>query len=286
MEQQNGDTPLIHWHPAFVQALEMELEEYKDALEFYPEYLLNKEPLKIDCVVIKKTKDLVIKKNIAAIFRDANLLEYKSPEDYVSVADFYKVYGYACLYASFEEVSISSLTLSFVESRYPRELLTHLSGTRGFIVEETSPGIYNVKGDILPIQVIDNRQLSAEENLWLKSLDNRLDPLEALRLLEETNRQGKEARIQTFLNVIAQANLRAIKEAINMSDTVKTLDDVFIQTGMAARWEAKAEARAEERTALNIAKNMLNLGLPLETVVSATKLDPEKIKTLVPAQSL
>ena len=40
---------------------------------------------------------MVIKKNIAAIFREINLLEYKSPDDCVSPADFYKVYGYACL---------------------------------------------------------------------------------------------------------------------------------------------------------------------------------------------
>jgi len=48
---------------------------------------------------------------------------------------------------------------------------------RNYTVEESHPGIYNVKGDIMPIQLIDSRRLSAEENLWLKELDNRLNPL-------------------------------------------------------------------------------------------------------------
>jgi hypothetical protein len=92
----------ISWHTAFVEALQMKLEAYRDALEFHSEYQLTSELLKIDCVVIKKEKNLVIKKNIATIFKEWNIIEYKSLDDYVSVNDFYKVYGYACLYASFE----------------------------------------------------------------------------------------------------------------------------------------------------------------------------------------
>ena len=60
----------ISWHPAFVEALQMELQAYRDDLEFVPEHQLNAEPLKIDCIVIKKAKGAVIKKNIGAIFRD------------------------------------------------------------------------------------------------------------------------------------------------------------------------------------------------------------------------
>ena len=120
----------------------MELEDYSDVLEFYPEYQLTSEPLRIDCVIIKKPKNVVIKKNIAAIFRDVNLLEYKSPADHVSVMDFYKVYAYSCLYASFEKIPISNLTITFVESRYPKNLINHLEKTRGYSVEKTGPGIY------------------------------------------------------------------------------------------------------------------------------------------------
>ena len=177
-KEQAGKLSHIPWHPAFVEALKAELELYGDSLEFCPEYQLTSEPLRIDCVIIKKAKNVTIEKNIAAIFRDVNLLEYKGPDDYVSVADFYKVYAYACLYVSLEKVPITSLSISFVESRYPKKLFRHLRNTRGYKVEESSPGIYNITGDILPIQVIDSRRLSAGENLWLKDLNNDLGVLE------------------------------------------------------------------------------------------------------------
>ena len=124
----------IPWHPAFIQALQLELKDYKDVLEFYPEYQLTSEPLRIDCVVIKKIKNVEIKKNIAKVFKTWNILEYKSPDDYTSVEDFYKVYAYACLYASFEKVPVNNLTVSFIGSRYPRELLNHLQVTRKYTV--------------------------------------------------------------------------------------------------------------------------------------------------------
>jgi len=46
------------------------------------------------------------------------------------------------------KVDIKDLTLTFVESRYPRELLAHLREERGYTVEEKLPGIYIVRGDI------------------------------------------------------------------------------------------------------------------------------------------
>jgi hypothetical protein len=51
MEQEQPE-PGIAWHPAFVEALQMELEAYQDALEFDPEHPLTSEPLEIDCVVM------------------------------------------------------------------------------------------------------------------------------------------------------------------------------------------------------------------------------------------
>ena len=267
---------LIAWHPAFIETLQLELEAYGDSLEFHSEYQLSSEPLRIDCLVIKKAPDLVIEKNIAAIFREANLLEYKSPDDYIAVADFYKVYGYACLYASFEEVPVTGITISFVESRYPRELLAHLKKRRGYKVEETSAGIYTVRGDILPIQIIDSRKLPEEENLWLRELYNKLSAQEINRITTEVNRRGKGARVRAYFNAITMANIQAIKEAINMGSAIESLEEVLEKTGGYAR----AVARGKECKALEIAENMVNLGLPMETVISATKLDPEKIKAL------
>ena len=234
------------------------------------------EPLRIDCVVIKKLKNITIEKNIAAIFREYNLIEYKSPDDYVSVNDYNKVYGYACLYASFENVPIEKLTVSFVESRYPKKLLAYLKNTLGYAVAENSPGIYTVKGGMMPVQVIDSRRLSASENIWLRSLNKRLD-IPAFRLISaEMERHYKNARILAYMHAVTHANSGVMQEAIQMSKTAVTFDEVMENLGWAAKWEAKAE----ERKAFSIAQKMASSGFPPETVISMTDLPPEKIKGL------
>jgi hypothetical protein len=280
--EENLDTnsARISWHPAFIEALQMELQDYQDVLEFHPEYQLTSEPLRIDCVVIKKAKNVVIKKNIAVIFREWNLLEYKSPDDNVSVADFYKVYAYACLYASFNKVPITSLTISFVESRYPQKLLNHLKNERGYKVVETCSGIYTVSGDILPIQLIESKKLSMEENLWLKSMSKKLSHAEFSHINDEIKRQGKAVRLGAYLYLIAGVNDTVMKEEIKMKKWENRFNQVIEETGLAAEWEARGEARGEERKSFSIAQNLIKLGVPIETVISATQLDPEKVKTL------
>ena len=286
-KDQGEDSPekeRLSWHPAFFEAIQMELEEYSHELQFISEYQLNTEPLRIDVVIIKKSRDISIKKNIAAIFRKENIAEYKSPDDYLSVKDFYLVYGYACLYLTLNEVDINDLTLSFVESRYPRELIAHLQTVRGYTVEEKLPGIYIVKGDIIPMQIIDSRRLSAEENIWLRGLDNRLNVSDMQRVTAEIARQGKAARIKAYLDVIAKANRKSLREVIKMSDAELSLDEIFEEAGWVAKWEARAEARGEEKKAIDIARNMLKNGFSPEQTAKLAGLDITKVEALSSAQ--
>jgi hypothetical protein len=229
-------------------------------------------------VVIRKVKDVEIKKNIAAIFRKWNLFEYKNPGDYVSIADFYKVYGYACLYTSFEKIPVKDLTVSFVQSRYPRKLLKHLQDERGYTIAETAEGIYTVKGDILPIQIIDSRKLPAAENLWLKSLRDNLNSVEVTRISEEIIRQEKAARIAAYRNVITEANTESIQEAMEMGQRKQklTVDQLCVNVGWAAKWEARGrtEGKAE------IARNLKKMEMPVSQISEATGLPPETIERL------
>jgi hypothetical protein len=278
----------IAWHPAFFEAVKMELEEYGDGLSFISEYPLASEPLRIDVVIVKKAGVVPVKKNIASIFREINVLEYKSPDDYVSVKDLYLVYGYACQYMALNGTDVNEMTLTFVESGHPRELFSHLREKRGFHIEEKNAGIYNVTGDILPIQVIDTRRLSAEENLWLRDLDNRLDAAEIGRITAEIRKLGKAARIGAYLDAITRANKESLREAIKMSDTALTLDQIFEEAGLVAKWEARGEAKGEarglakgeEKKAKEIAKNLLGNGFSLEQTAHLSGLDIAEVRKL------
>ena len=145
------------------------------------------------------------------------------------------------------------------------------------------PG-YIVRGDILPIQIVDNRRLPEAENLWLKELDNLLGAEQIQRLTREVERLGNAARLKAYLHVVAQANPKSLREAYEMSDIALTLDKVLEEVGFTARMEAKAEARGEARGVAigkeEIARNMLNSGFSAEQTAALSGLDVERVKGL------
>ncbi|MDR1351962.1 MAG: hypothetical protein LBK05_01670 [Treponema sp.] len=272
--EKNRRRPHIAWHPAFVQAFRLELEQYQDILEFIPEFQLTSEPLRIDLVVIRKLKNIPIKKNIAAIFRSENLVEYKSPGDHVSVADFYKAYGCACLYASLNAVPVTELTLTFVESREPRKLLKHFREERGYRVEGRDGGIYRVEEDIIPIQVIDSRGLSAGENLWLRGLSGGLEIGLAMDILKEGRERIKKAPLEAYMQVVLNANAGIFLEAGKMGNGSLTFDDVLVELGYTARWEEKGLEKGLEKSV----KLLGAYGMKPEQITAALKLTPEQAR--------
>ena len=227
-------------------------------------------------LIIRKTSDVIIKKNIASIFRKVNIVEYKSPDGFVSVDDFYKVYAYACLYISQKKVSITDLTLTFVESRHPRKLLAHLQKTRGYTVEEKQPGVYSISGDILPIQIIDSRKLSLEENTLLKGLRSNLEESELQRVITEIQRRGKGSKTKAYFDIVFRANTELLKEVRRMDDYMAFIDQVFEESGRGL----ELEARGEEKKAHEVAQNMLQSGFPPEQTAKLCGLDIEKVRSL------
>jgi len=264
----------LQWHTAFLQAIQMDLIEYRDYLEFRYEYQLTSEPLRIDLLIIKKPKDIVINKNIARIFRTDNVVEYKSPGDYLAVRDFLKVYAYANLYAAITPgVDLSDLTLTFVGSRHPRKLLRYLTGTRGYTVEETSPGIYRVIGDYIPIQIIESRKLSEGENLWLKSLRNDLEVRGLSAILEQRKGQEQWDNVEAYIDVILRANSQFFKEVYEMEFAV--YDKLFAEAGIVPKWVEQGKEQGKEI----MARNLLRMGIPAEKIAQAAELPVEKIRS-------
>ena len=125
----NTEGEKIQWHPAFDAALQIELGEEAKYLTFESEHLLSKKPMQID-VLVKNEKKVKIRKNIGRIFRQHNIIEYKSPEDHLNIDDFYKVYGYTCIYKTevekVNQIPAEELTITFVCYHYPVSY-THLT---------------------------------------------------------------------------------------------------------------------------------------------------------------
>ena len=80
----------VQWHPGFCAAMELELWDNRDDLEYEREYNLSKKPLQADLLVIRKRQNASIHNEIGRIFRTWNLMEYKSQVDSMNIDDFYK----------------------------------------------------------------------------------------------------------------------------------------------------------------------------------------------------
>ena len=194
------------WHGAFYEAIKLELIDYKDLLRFISEFQLSAEALRMDLLVIKKDADTKIEKNIGKIFRGHNIFEYKSETDYIAIDDFYKVCAYALLYKVFEKADLNDITITFSETRYPRDLIKHLRNERGYRVTEHFEGIYYVEGDLFPIQVIENKKLSAQDNIWLRNLRSNLNSEDINEIFKRFYEQGDKDGKNAYISKIIEAN--------------------------------------------------------------------------------
>ena len=225
-ETQNKE--ILQWHPAFYAGIQIEFLEESENLIFENEHQLGTKPLEIDVLIIKKQNEIPIQKNIGRIFRKHNIVEYKSPTDYLSIDDFYKVCGYACFYKAdtpiVNSIRIEELTISLVCFRYPQKLLHHLTKDMNCTVRKAEKGIYYVEGAPIPIQIIVTRKLSEAENLWLKSLTNHLQKTETVKqLFQEYNKHKGNVLYESVLSMIIGANPGKFQEVRNMFDALRDL---------------------------------------------------------------
>ena len=274
------------WHPAFLQAIQLEFLEYLDSLEFKQEFQLTAEPLRIDLLIVKKPKELIIKKNIGQIFRTDNIIEYKSPKDYLSVKDFLKVYAYANLYAAITpNIELSDITLTMVAGRTPTKLIKYLKETRGYRVENVSVGIWHIQGDYLPIQIIQTNKLSDKENLWLNSLRYDLEKRNAGVIIDTEEKLTKKVPMDALIYVLFRANSDVFKEVLDMTAKTKkrrrTFEEVFTEAGYIPEWMergAKIEREKADKERQKMVLNWLAMGIPAEKVAQAMELPLEKVK--------
>lgn len=215
----------LQWHPAFYAGIQIELQDYADNLIFENEHQLGTKPMGIDVIIIKKQAEIPVHKNIGRIFRKYNIIEYKGPGDYLSIDDWYKVYGYCYFYkadtGSTDSIKIDEMTISLVCEHYPRKLFHHLTHVRTYQVVPKGTGIYEITGDAIPIQIIVTSQLSRKENLWLKNLTNHMTDVEDARQLLDSYHQNKENTLyESVIDIVMNANSNKFKEADTMCNTM------------------------------------------------------------------
>ena len=170
MAQETGRT---RFHYGFYAAMKVEYDIIHANITYEQEIQLGEDPVRLDFLIIKKAPDVVLTDPIGEFFKSVNIFEYKSPEDGLSIDDFYKAAGYAFIYKGYDrkvdELPIENMTLTLVRHAYPRELIKALKQS-GFIVIEKYPGMYRIEGIKLNIQLVVSSRLPEGDYGGLKLL--------------------------------------------------------------------------------------------------------------------
>lgn len=245
----------LQWHPSFPNTINIELAEAAEQLKIVGEYPLSEKPLQIDVMIINQKPELPIKKTIGRIFKRYNVVEYKSPEDYVSVNDYYKVLAYSGLYQSLTErvleISPDDLTVTFVSNHFPRGMISHLKERYHIIVEKPFAGIYYLKGLIFPTQLVIINQLPPKEYVWLSRLRTNLNIQADIEPLAQAYKgHERDPMYAAVMDLIMRANSKIYKEARTMCEALRELfaDELEMKwaDGIAVgKLEGTAEGKAE-----------------------------------------
>ncbi|MBQ8947411.1 MAG: hypothetical protein IJ058_11435 [Lachnospiraceae bacterium] len=267
-----------YWHSAICGATEWELKQNKDDLEFESEHILNKEPIKMDMLVIKKHPNATIRNEIGRIFRGHNVLEFKGSGDALNVDVYHKVIGYACLYKSMgshvNERDAKDITVTMIREAYPRELIKSLKMT-GITVTEQYPGIYYLSGNIMfPTQIIVTGRLSSD-HASLRILSKKAQEADVRKFLQEARtavEPGDLRNIDAVLQVSVSENetlYNMVREDKIMCQALENLMQDVIEERVEERIEKRVEERQEQQTVKNLKAMMKNLKLTAEQALQA-----------------
>ena len=217
----------ISWHPGFYGAAELEFLSNKGDLEFQREYNLSKEPVRMDLLIIKKLSDVRIENELGHIFKKFNVVEYKNPDDALTIDDYYKTVGYACLYKGLGEsidlIPADELTISIFRESCPREMFKAMK-KMGLEIEERYPGIYYISGKqaLFDTQIVVTKQLEKETHRTLRVLSKHVQEEDVRAFVEKAGKMtepGDRNNIDAVLHVSVSAN-REIYEAIRRCDKI------------------------------------------------------------------
>ena len=142
-----GEEGRTRYHYGFYAAMKVEYDLAKAPVSYEQEKQLGEDPLRLDFLIVMKEDDTVLSDPIGSFFKKVNIFEYKSPEDGLTIDDFYKAQGYGLIYKGFDrkvnELPIEQLTLTLVRHRYPKELFKVLRA-EGYMIISDHAGIYKV----------------------------------------------------------------------------------------------------------------------------------------------
>ena len=280
MTEESGRT---RFHYGFYAAMEVEYDLANVPLSYEQEVELGKDPLRLDLLIIKKEHGLMLHDPIGEFFRQVNIFEYKSPEDGLSIDDFYKIQGYGLFYKGLgrkvNELPIENITLTIVRHSYPRDMIKMLAKSE-ISAEKVHQGIYRFKGVlIIPVQLVVSSQLSQGEYEGLRLLAHGATAENVISYAEKAVASGNE-RIKENAGTVIEVCLSVNKNLKGIDKMYEAVREVFK--------DFIAKERQEEINATNerVAMDMLRDGEPIAKITRYSRLAEGAVRTLAASMGL
>ena len=280
MAEESGRT---RFHYGFYAAMEVEYDLKKIPLTYEQEIELGKDPVRLDFLIIKKEPDVVLHDPIGEFFRQVNIFEYKSPEDGLSIDDFYKVQGYGLIYKGFgrkvNELPIENITLTIVRHTYPRDMLKMLEDS-GIVIRETYPGIYRFEGKLsIPVQLVVSSQLPRGKYEGLRLIAKGATVGEIKTYAEKAIASGNE-RIKENAGTVIDVCFAVNKNLEGAKEMYEGFKEFFKDSIEKERQDGINEEK--ERVAVDMLKN----GEPLAKITLYSRLAESTIINLAKSMKL
>jgi len=261
------------WTLLFAQMFALETKGID--LEIDYEHELFENPMRIDVLVVKKPKDIVLNNSAMKFFRNHNIIEFKGPVDNLNVAKYHKVMAYFYAYLAGNKLNFDDVAITLVSIRKPIKLLEYLEKERKYeIIPAEEAGIYYIcSKDIPATQLIVSKESKSKDLMWVRVLRNDLTLEEGLEI---TKVFGEDEDVIQSL-ILANENL--VEEMKNM--IVKPSPKVRrILEEVSGRTFVEVERQGIRRNQEAIARNMKDMGMDTNTIARATGLFVDDILRL------
>ncbi|MBQ7263907.1 MAG: hypothetical protein IJR14_09350 [Synergistaceae bacterium] len=254
-------------------------------LTFLQEHELGEGPPRLDMLIVGPGGEAGLKDPVGSFFRGHDIIEYKSPEDALTIDDLYKAQAYACLYKSMAEgvdaVPIGEMTVSLFRHVRPRKMLAALERA-GVTIEKADEGIWRmgISGPIcVPTQVVVTSQLPSGYEAF-KILARGAKREDVVKVLEEAY-GTKSEHLSAILRVSMAANMelyRRLEEEGPMRDVFESIFHKELAEKEAKGIE-KGEARGRKEGRLDTLVSLVRRGLlTLSVAASEAGMSEDELK--------
>jgi hypothetical protein len=226
------------------------------------------------------------------MFRAFNIMEYKSPTDYLSIDNFYRVSAYAYLLKSDSDteggIPFEDLAISFVSSKAPKLVFEHLINIRGYELSQQQDGIYYLYREMdIPLQFIALDELSTEHP-WLSALTNHITEEKISNIAADYDPVEKNEYKESILYTVVRANYALIKRLREDNVMSKEVMELFrpeieeLANKKIQEYEAEAKRARELEVKMKEMIMWLNqIKIPISQIAQGTKMSEEQIQDII-----